>query len=216
MNVFCIRHGVTYENARGIFCGHGGGGLTTEQREQLCSLDFAVSRFDAIYCSPAPRCRETALCLGALAFVEDGRLAERDFGIFDGHTPEHCRRAFPDHYAAFRRLDGDFVIPMGESRAQHLDRVMEWLREVSAIHESVLAFTHGGIVDFFFRLGSGLELHGGSEVFAGPNAAISEFEVVWPRVSVNSHGRLLADLFGRSGDDDDRRHPGADAVDRGV
>ena len=56
---------------------------------------------------------------------------------------------------------------------------------------SVLAVTHGGTIYFLCRFGTGGVVHGGDEVFAGPNAALSVFEVSWPAVSVVEHRVLL-------------------------
>ena len=106
-------------------------------------------------------------------------------------TPDECRRRYPAEFEAFRTLSADFAIPRGESRAQHLERVMAWLREVSEAHEKVLAVTHGGTIDFFFRLGTGRAVHGGDQVFAGPPAALSVFAVSWPTIDVLSHGEPL-------------------------
>ena len=160
------------------------------QRRALEATRFDSTEFDAIYSSPAARCRETAAALGIDRLRVDARLAERHFGIFDGRSVAECRDLYPDAFAAFRRLDGDFVIPGGESRGQHLDRVSAWLRAI-ADRADVLAFTHGGTIDLLYRLGTAHPPHGGIEVFAGPNAAISEFEVEWPRISLIRHGIAL-------------------------
>ncbi len=187
MRLSCLRHGETPLNARGVFSGVGEEGLTESQRRDLDGVDFDATGFDAVYCSPAPRCRETAQCLRLPHHIEEPRLAERHFGIFEGLTAEQCRRTYPAEFEAFQRLDADYTIPGGESRAEHLGRVVEWLREVS-IYPHVLAVTHGGTIDFLFRLGTDGVGHGGDQVFAGPNAALSVFDVSWPVVSVVEHG----------------------------
>ncbi len=187
MRVSCIRHGLTALNARGVFSSIGDEGVTDSQQRDLDGVDFDATGFDAVYCSPAPRCRETAQCLRLPHHIEEPRLAERHFGIFEGLTAEQCRRTYPAEFEAFQRLDADYTIPGGESRAEHLGRVVEWLREVST-YPHVLAVTHGGTIDFFFRLGTDGVVHGGDQVFAGPNAALSVFEVSWPVVSVVEHG----------------------------
>ena len=181
---------MTALNAQGVFSGIGEEGLTEDQRRDFRAIDFDATGFDAVYCSPAPRCKETAQCLGLPHHSEEPRLAERHFGIFEGLTVEQCRRLYPAEFEAFLRLDAAFIVPGGESRAQHLERVVEWLGEVS-IYRRVLAVTHGGTIDFLFRLGTGKVVHGGDEVFAGPNAALSVFEVSWPVVSVVEHGVTL-------------------------
>ena len=191
VQVSCLRHGVTDRNAKGVFSGMGTEGLTEEARLGLAAADFEATGFDAIYCSPAVRCVETATSLGIAHHIEEPRLAERDFGLFEGLTADECRERHPEEFEAFRRLDAHFVIPGGESRAQHLARITDWLQEVEA-HRRVLAVTHGGTIDFLYRLGSGGPLHGGGTVFAGPNAALSVFDVEWPSVTVRHHGMTLA------------------------
>lgn len=159
MRVSCVRHGVTELNARGVFSSMGREGLTERQRRDLAAVEFDASDFDAVYCSPAKRCRETAATLGVHDLILEPRLAEQDFGVFDGMTADQCRRTYASEFEAVRLLDADFVIPGGESRAQHLDRVLAWLRDV-VHHQHVLAATHGGTIDFLYRLGAGEPLHG--------------------------------------------------------
>jgi len=187
MRVTCVRHGETERNRQGVFSGVGSEGISDTQRQALVGLEFDATPYDAFFCSPAVRCRETAAALGIQDPVIDPQLAEREFGVFEGLTVEECRTRHPSSFEAFRRLDAEFVIPGGESRAQHLERVMGWLQGVVR-HRHVLAITHGGTIDFLYRMGAGEPMHGGPTVFAGPNAARSTFEVDGLRVSVLEHG----------------------------
>ena len=60
---------------------------------------------------------------------------------------------------------------------------MSWLEHVAGDGaDRVLAITHGGVIDFLFRLASGRPLHGGAEVFGGDNLGLSTFDVAWPDV----------------------------------
>lgn len=191
LELHLVRHGLTPLNAAGVFSGWGDEGLTPLQEEQLLALDFDAGSYDAVYTSPAFRCRETARCLGLSEWVEDPRIAERHFGVFDGLTVARVRETYPEEFARFRALDADFVIPGGESRAQHLMRVRAWLADITDA-ERVLAITHGGVIDFLYRIGSGLPLHGGDTVFAGSNAALSVFEMRGGEVCrVVEHARPL-------------------------
>jgi broad specificity phosphatase PhoE len=70
-----------------------------------------------------------------------------------------------------------------ESRASNLERVLNWLEEVAS-YRRVLAITHGGTIDFLYRLAQGIELHGGPTIFAASNASISSFEVRWPDIEL--------------------------------
>ena len=191
MWLHCIRHGETSLNASGIFSGWGDEGLTKMCASRLASVDFDATEHDAVYCSPAFRCKETARCLRLPSYIEEPRIVERHFGVFDGLSVSEVQEKYPEELAAFRRLDADFTIPGGESRAEHFRRVEEWLLEISRKHRQVLAVTHGGTIDFLYRLGTNGVLHGGEMVYAGPNAGLSIFEVSWPDVRVLEHGLPL-------------------------
>jgi broad specificity phosphatase PhoE len=191
MELHCLRHGLTVENAKGIYHSRADGVLTTEQREALGHVCFEASRYDAIYCSPLGRCRDTASALGIDAWIADARIVERDFGIFEGLTADECARANPEAFRAFQALDAEFRIPGGESRAEHWARTLDWLRAI-AVHERVLAITHGGTIDFLYRLARGVALHGGGKIYSASPASLSRFEVRWPSVALLGHDEPLA------------------------
>ncbi len=54
--------------------------------------------------------------------------------------------------------------------------MLDWIEDVAG-HGSVLAITHGGTVDFLYRLGTGQPPHGGVEIHASRNASLSTFEI---------------------------------------
>ena len=185
MQLHCLRHGVTHGNVEGRFNGTRDETLTDSQARALRQTPFAYADYAAIYSSPLTRCIETARCLRIASWIPEPRLAERNLGIFEGLTADECARTFPDDFATFRRFDADFVIPRGESRAQHLGRLMSWIDDVRGL-DRVLAITHGGTIDFLYRLATGRPVHGGDEIFAGANASISIFDV-------DAHGVRLVD-----------------------
>lgn len=47
----------------------------------------------------------------------------------------------------------------------------------------MLAVTHGGVIDFLYRMATDVPMHGG-EIHAGPNVALTTFELDWPKVSM--------------------------------
>jgi len=106
-------------------------GITEPQRKALAKIDFDHSAFDAIYCSHLNRTIETAEALGILSWITDTRIAERDLGVFEGLTDAECANQYPEAYRSFKLFDADFVVPGGESRAEHLTRVLGWLEEAS-------------------------------------------------------------------------------------
>lgn len=125
--VDCLRHGLTVENTRGIYHGTSDGTLTDEQRATLATVLFDASVYDAIYCSPLGRCRDTAQMLGVTRWTTEVRIGERNFGIFEGLSRADCEFRFPEEFSAFQRFDAHYRMPRGESRAQHLARTVAWL-----------------------------------------------------------------------------------------
>jgi len=192
MELSCLRHGLTIENTKAIYHGTFDGTLTGEQLAKLAHVRFDASHYDAIYCSPLGRCRETARALGIESWIADARIAERNFGIFEGLSATECEIRYPDAFRSFQQFDADYQIPNGESRAQNLARVLHWLQEVHQ-YQRVLAITHGGTIDFLYRMAMGIELHGGGRIYSASNASLSIFDVQWPRlVLVAYDARLVA------------------------
>ena len=181
MELHCIRHGATASNVRGALNGRNHEGLTEDQVARLRYAVFDSSGYDAIFCSPLNRAVETARCLSIPEYIKDSRIVERDFGAFEGLTLAECEALYPAEFAVFRSLEEHHVVPGGESRAQQLERVVDWLEEISGMNR-VLAITHGGIIDFLYRMGTGRPLHGGTNVYSGQNGSMNKFEIDWPSV----------------------------------
>jgi 2,3-bisphosphoglycerate-dependent phosphoglycerate mutase len=172
-----VRHGVTAANVAGHFSLEDEP-LLESQFEQLRSAEFRTEKYERIYVSPLRRCIDTARALGMRAYEKDARLSERNFGVFGGLTPSECLARHREAFEAFSRFDADFAIPEGESRSQHYARVASWLDEVSQVAQGrVLVVSHGGTIDFLYRLATGRPLHGGEEIYAGQNTAVSSFRV---------------------------------------
>lgn len=175
MEVHCIRHGVTSKNIEGRFNGWIDEGITPEQAIALGKCDFPTHPYDAIYCSPMKRCIETAQALNIESWIEEPRLIERNLGIFEGKTPSECESLFAEDFVEFGKLNQDFLIPKGESRGENLRRVLSWMEELDG-RQRVLAITHGGPIDFIYRISHGQDLFGGNKIFAGGNAHHSIFD----------------------------------------
>jgi broad specificity phosphatase PhoE len=190
MDLHCLRHGLTCESVKGVYHGASGGTLTGEQRAALSALRFDTTAYDAIYCSPLARCVETASALRIPAWLADERLVERHFGIFGDLSPNECVTRYPVEFGRFREFDEWYQIPEGESRAQHLARTVGWLQDI-AHHRRVLAITHGGTVDFLYRMARGLPLHDGTEAIKVSNASLSTFRIDWPVVELLSFDAVL-------------------------
>ncbi|MGH6985356.1 MAG: histidine phosphatase family protein [Caulobacteraceae bacterium] len=194
MRLHVVRHGRTASNAAGRLYATEDEPILAEHAAVLSALVFDAGRFAAIYASPAQRCIDTARGLGLAVWREEPRLAERRFGILGGLTLEECRVRHSEAFAAFVRLDADFAPPQGESRAEHLARLSQWLCEVSAAHppgSEILAVCHGGVVDFLYRMSGAAPLHGGESFFAADNLSVSIFDVEWPQVRLVAFSQPL-------------------------
>jgi len=179
-----IRHGATATNSAGRFntdAEH----LLPSELHRLRAVTSPLGDYDLIFVSPLRRCIETAEALGLTRFETDARLRERHFGIFAGLTPSECMASFPMAFGAFARFDAAFAPDGGESRAQHVARIWAWLEDVCRRSPArALAITHGGTLDFLYRQATGRDLHGGSQIYAGDNAALSSFRVEWPQIEL--------------------------------
>lgn len=183
MQLDIIRHGLTVSNRAHRFNDSDDDPLA----EPVTGVTIDPLAYDQVFVSPALRCQETARGLGLTIWRDEPRLLERRLGVFQGLTPDQCREQHGPAFAAFQAFDADFVIPDGESRAQHFQRISHWLDEVATSGaRHVLAISHGGVVDFLYRLGSGLPLHGGSTIFGGDNLGRSRL------ARVDGAWRLLA------------------------
>jgi broad specificity phosphatase PhoE len=183
MILHCIRHGLTPSNLAGRFNDSEEESIDASAVDLLKTLAVGAEAYDRVYVSPMRRCIETARHLGLSGWTLEPRIAERGLGVFQGLTPNECQSLYAEPFDAFQRLDAEPAIPEGESRGAHLVRVKDWLEEMSrAGLKRVLAVTHGGVIDFLYRMSGGHPIHGGERIFGGENLALSSFEVVWPRV----------------------------------
>lgn len=117
--VVLVRHGVTDNTERKVFCGSGGAdpGLNDVGREQAkraAEWLQALGGVDAVVASPLRRTQETAGIIAdvlghAVALEPD--FAEAAFGEWDGHTFSEIHERWPDDIA--RWLDSHAVSPPG-------------------------------------------------------------------------------------------------------
>lgn len=190
----CLRHGITTNNLAGQFNADDDV-ILTEEVARLSMVRLSVD-YDLIHVSPLPRAIQTANALGLQGYKLDARLRERSFGRFQGLTPDDCAARFPEAYSAFQTFDPNFAPPGGESRRAHLDRVRHWLTDLPVSTQGrALAITHGGVIDFLYRLGASLDLHGGP-IHAGTNLGVSCFEVNGADIRLLSFSQPLGSVVG--------------------
>ncbi len=119
--VLFIRHGQTSFNTERRLQGAMPVPLNEEgiRQTQALARYLRGQKIEALYASPRRRARETADILGErlnLDPIEDERLSEIAFGVFEGHTFAEVAREYPAAYAKWEAGYRPYRVPGGESR----------------------------------------------------------------------------------------------------
>ena len=121
--VLFIRHGQTDFNLERRLQGAMPVPLNDCGRSQSQALAHYLKTvpIDAIYSSPRSRALESALIIGEVlhqTVLEDERLAEINFGEFEGHTFAEVGARFPEAYRKWDSGYRRYRVPSGESRVE--------------------------------------------------------------------------------------------------
>jgi broad specificity phosphatase PhoE len=149
--VYLARHGETAYNHEGRFQGQQAIPLNDTGRAQAAELAQRAAGygFQALWCSPLLRARETADIVAAaigLQPKEDARLMETDAGDWTDLTFTEVRAKTPELFDAFAAAQRGFAFPGGESFTQQELRVDAALREVEASELPALVVCHGMVI----------------------------------------------------------------------
>lgn len=180
---FClIRHGETAWNAEKRVQGQIDIDLNAAGVAQARALrpGLACHSFAAAYSSDLLRASRTALIATAglgLAVAPAPTLRERHFGVLQGITSHEASLLHPQAHRYHRARTPDYNCESGESLVAFAARVMAGLEILVARHagESVLAFTHGGVLDIAYRAATARALDAPRD-FPVPNAALNWVE----------------------------------------
>ncbi len=156
-----LRHGVTANTQRKLFCGRGGSdpGLVAEGEAQAARAAAWIARHhdvDAIVASPLRRTRETAGFVaretGLEVAVDDG-VEEAAFGDWDGHGFGDIMERWPEEMSAWL-ASTSVAPPGGESFDQVQERVREARDRILADHagETVVVVSHVTPIKLMTRL----------------------------------------------------------------
>lgn len=201
-----IRHGETAWNAEGRVQGQTDVPLSAVGEAQARAVRAALAgeRFIALYASDLSRVHQTAAPAAALLGLEvrlEPRLRERHYGKFETLTYLEARERLPEDYARFKAKDPDYDFGSGESLRIFYARAVSCVAQIAQRHagETVLVFTHGGVLEMVHRHAHGTGLTAPRD-FEIPNAAINWIEVgpdawrVWAWAQVAHLERALDDL----------------------
>lgn len=180
---FClVRHGETDWNSEKRVQGQIDIDLNSAGQAQARAVAVGLreQRFAAVYSSDLLRAWRTAQIAAAgwqIAVSPAPTLRERDFGVLQGLTAAEARLAKPHAYRQHQARTPDYDCETGESLVDFSARVMAGLHGLAERHmgQSVLAFTHGGVLDVVYRAAVGRALDVPRD-FALPNAAFNWLE----------------------------------------
>ena len=141
---------------------------------------LGAERFDAVYSSDLSRAQQTAqptASLLSLQILPEKDLRERHYGIFERLTYAEVRQKFPEDYARFDAREPDYDFRAGESLRDFSARSIAVLERIAGAHagQSLLVFTHGGVLDELYRFITGLPMRAPRN-FRIPNCGINRVE----------------------------------------
>ncbi|GAB4396645.1 MAG: histidine phosphatase family protein [Rhodoferax sp.] len=200
-----IRHGETAWNAESRIQGHRDIALndTGLRQARAAAQALADEAIAAVYTSDLQRARATAQAIAQVRgapLVADPALRERSFGDFEGHTHAELAQRWPDAVQRWRARDPEWQPPGGESLSAMRARVGAALHRLAAQHlgEQIVLVAHGGVLDQWYRLATGLDLQA-PRTWALDNAAINR--LLWTPQSLTlvgwadaGHLQALADV----------------------
>lgn len=176
-----VRHGQTEWNDGSRFQGHLDSPLTRAGILQAETLGRRIARETVaeIYSSDLGRAKHTAdLIAGALKLpvAIDARLRERALGIFQGLNRDEVVKRYPEESRRYFSRDPNYVVPGGESAMGRFEIGFACCNEIAERFkgESVVAVTHGGLVQAMFRHVTGIPFEAPRR-FALWNAAYNVF-----------------------------------------
>lgn len=180
---FClVRHGETDWNGEKRIQGQIDIDLNArgEAQARAVAEGLAFQSFAAVYSSDLRRAWHTARIAAnvlGLAVSPAPTLRERHFGVLQGVTPSEAREQLPHAHRHHQARTPDYDFDSGESLIVFAARVMQGLDVLAQRHagQSVLAFTHGGVLDIAYRAATCRALDVPRD-FALPNAAFNWLE----------------------------------------
>jgi probable phosphoglycerate mutase len=142
-----LRHAETAWSEQGRIQGRSDVPLSEAGRARLRAAKLPEAcRGMRVIASPLARCVETAALLGAPQAPREPRIAEMDWGAWQGATLAELRGRLGPAMRENEARGLDFRPEGGESPREVLGRVRGWLAEIALEGAPTLAVTHRGVI----------------------------------------------------------------------
>jgi len=156
-----IRHGPTAWNEAGRIQGRSDPELSPAGRAKVAGWRLPAWAAEARWiCSPLRRARETAGLLQSGSVATEPRLAEMDWGDWEGRKLAELRAELGAEMTFNEERGLDFRPPGGESPREVQDRLRPLLAELAAATTDTVAVTHKGVIRAVYAQASGWPLLG--------------------------------------------------------
>ncbi len=184
LELWLVRHGQTEFSRENRFCGSIDPPLSDVGQRMADSLgaSHGEAKWDAIYCSPSQRARQTVAPLAKRAKLEpalDDGLREISYGEWEGLKHEDVKSRFPDVYAYWSQDTASRATPGGETAFMVAARAAPVLERIRREHATgkVLVVSHKATLRILVCALLGMDVRLFRERIAQPVCALSRFEV---------------------------------------
>jgi alpha-ribazole phosphatase len=153
MNLYLVRHGQTNGNLKGRYIGSFEDKLSAQGVNEIKRTKEFIKNvcFDKVFSSERERAVDSARLLVNKEIIIDGRLNERDFGIFENKTYKEICDNYPIEQKAWEENWVDYKIPKGESVKEVYARVEEFIKALEKEeYRNCLVVTHAGIIRLIY------------------------------------------------------------------
>ena len=155
-----VRHGATEWNDAGRIQGRRDLPLTASARAVLSErrVPDGFGGNCRWVSSPLLRARQTACALGAVELEIEPRLAEMDWGGWEGRSLPSLREELGDAMRENEAHGLDFETPAGDSPRRVQARLRPWLAEIAGSDRVVIAVSHKGVGRALLALAIGWDM----------------------------------------------------------